>query len=176
MKFKLLNALLRLQNFLVGNNGDFPPAEELAPHLSAARDALAARMDALRASMPAEDGDNLLSLVYDERFNLRPQDHFPLPGDSAPRAEEKQSATLAWGMCCRFLLTAGAFYAFEQLRDGLYLFVAETKSVPNRTESGPGQCVGRPLVVCFFERRERVGDGVLVEPCAGAQAPLVPPP
>ena len=49
------------------------------------------------------------------------------------------NAAAAWGFYCRFLLEAGKFYSFDLLRPGLFLFVAETKSVPNRAPPAPSE-------------------------------------
>ena len=72
-----------------------------------------------------------------------------LPGGITPRPTQtngargpgpmEASAAAAWGFYCRFLLEAGKFYSFDLLRPGLFLFVAETKSVPNRAPPAPSE-------------------------------------
>ena len=51
------------------------------------------------------------------------------------------TANVAWGFYCRFLLEAGKFYSFDLLRPGLFLYVSETKSVPNRAPPAPSEAL-----------------------------------
>ena len=111
-------------------------------------------------------------MIFAERFNLRPQDVELLPhaGGAGPRLDPPDTPQVAWGFYCRFLLAKNCFYAFEGLRSNLFLFVAETKSVPNRAPPEAGECEGRPLVVAWYESLGEEADGaadgsVRVRPC-----------
>ena len=168
LKFKLLNALLKLKNFLLVNNGTFPAAAEIHPLLVEARRDLQRRLSLLREQGLDPRHGSLCNLAYNDRCNLRAEDtHLLPPPRAAERASDKTPAS-AWGFYCRFLLCKDCFYKFEGLRPDLYLYVAETKSVPNRVPPGPREACGRPLVVAWFEKH--AGDdeshhGVRVTPC-----------
>ena len=126
---------------------------------------MAAEMQRLRAA-----GDHaprhLRDWIYRVRFNLLPEDVALLPESRPPDAwEPPDTAATQWGMYCRFLFTPCTFYAFRRLRPGRFLYVSETKSVPNRAPPPPDECIGRPLVLAWFEAVEEVANGVHVTPC-----------
>ena len=110
--------------------------------------------------------------MYLERFNMRPGDWALMPAGRGGGAKEEQSAALAWGFYCRFLLAAGRFYSFDLLRPDLFLYVSEVKSVPNRAAPAAGDARGRPLVVAWYEKAADTAAGVHVSPVGWVQANL----
>ena len=119
-----------------------------------ARRDLQRRLSLLREQGLDPRHGSLSNLAYNDRFNLRAEDtHLLPPPRAAERASDKTPAS-AWGFYCRFLLCKDCFYKFEGLRPDLYLYVAETKSVPNRVPPGPREACGRPLVVAWFEKKK----------------------
>lgn len=164
LKFKMLNAILKLQNYLRMNNDTFPGADELLEHVEAVREE---RRVAL-ANLGTSDNPprHRLNWYYLHRFNLRPEDIDLLPELAARAQEPDRTAKTAWGFYCRFLLEKNKFYQFTTLRPELYLHVAETKSVPNRAPPGPDDCQGRPLVIVWYEYVANAGGGAHITPCS----------
>ena len=54
------------------------------------------------------------------------------------------------------------FYAFHDLKDGIYFFVGENKSLPGRDEKAEADAHGRSFGVAWFEKMDDAPDGVLV--------------
>ena len=54
------------------------------------------------------------------------------------------------------------FYAFQDLKGGLYFFLGESKSVPGRGEKAESEAIGRHFGQTWFEKVDDLPDGVLV--------------
>jgi hypothetical protein len=178
MKFKLLNALLKLYDDQQ-SMGSLPDMEDLVPHIT---NAAAAYRSAFNATAGQEGFQGRRSdAVYLCRFNLRACD-LELLKDAAVanRADTPQTAATAWGMYVRFLMTPGMVYKFMELTDNLYFFVAENKSFPNRDVPAPDKVVGRPLALCWLRRQacpdasSNLFGGEVLTPCDDADATTLP--
>ena len=62
----------------------------------------------------------------------------------------------------RWTFQKGKFYDFETLRPGMYLYIAENKSLAGREERAEGDAIGRPLTAAWFEEREETDEGCVV--------------
>ena len=163
LKFKSLNAFLKIGAFLRFNNGSFPPSSELVPHIRESRRELQAALERARAAHP-DHGRNHLNSVFAYRFNLRPEDYTLLNASAHAKLQDGHTtASEAWGYYIRFLFEKNKFYCFQTLGNRI-LYVAETKSVPNRAPPKPFDAIGRPLCVCWFKRVGDTGDGLHVTP------------
>ena len=63
---------------------------------------------------------------------------------------------------CRMVLAPMQFYAFQDLKDGLYFFLGESKSLPGRGEKAESEAIGRHFGLTWFEKVDDLPDGVLV--------------
>ena len=147
LSFHLLNAILKLKSHLDWFN-EFPDMADLLPYYEQVqtlrRRALEqARIDGVVAGLET-------SHIYQERFNLLPQDARLLRA-AAGKAEEHQTPDNAWSNYVRFLFVPGSFYQFHKLDGSEFLFVAENKSFPGRLHiPSEDEACGRDLSVAWF--------------------------
>ncbi len=153
IKFKLLNALLRLRTY-VTSYGSFPPFEDLRCHI----DALESFDTTLYQSI-RDGGQVAPSLVRDtpylERFNLRGEDLDLIHGGSVDDSDEDVSdvknVDVAWGNYVRFLLAPHNVYCLTALQRQTFFYVAENKSVAYRDAPKQGETIGRPISLIWLE-------------------------
>ena len=131
MKFKLLNALMRLKSY-IAFYGSLPPFESL--------ERIIANIDAGRraqcmaiAQDPNIDTRFKADWHYRERFNLRAVDvdllREPRVHDGGDDADAN-SIDVAWGNYVKKLFVPHAMYRFANTER--FLYVAENKSLPSR--------------------------------------------
>ena len=63
---------------------------------------------------------------------------------------------------CRMVLVPMQFYAFQDLKDGLYFFLSESNSLPGRGEKAESEAIDRHFGLTWFEKVDDLPDGVLV--------------
>eukprot|EP00959_Pyramimonas_sp_CCMP1952_P158157 3307386-Pyramimonas_sp.AAC.1 len=145
IKFKLLNAMLKLSQHLRDNGGQFPANAVLAPYMSDIRAGLREQVRQLCA-----DGvPRAVDRVHWDRFNLRVTDVDLLKSRTAAKpAIHSHTPDIAWSNYVRYLFEPNTFYSFANLRPGMYLFVAENKSFAGRDPRAAGEALGRALSVC----------------------------
>ena len=170
MKYKLLNAVLKITGYM-HTNGGLPPQDDLIPHMLDARAFMRNAYNRL-----VQDGVVAPGLrrdwVHRERFNLRPQDVDLMKAATGGRTHPSASAGPhgAWSQYLRFLLLPHTFYQFTLLSSTRFVFVAENKSFQGRDAPPEGEPLGRPLGVAWFEKVDSLADGILVKPCDAAEA------
>jgi hypothetical protein len=168
MKFKLLNAQLKLQNYL-NFFGGFPDISELMPLIQAVRADFRALYE--QATSTGNVAPRLRrDYVYSQRFNLRPTDIDLLKAAMGSAPQIQKTPKVSWGMYLRNLLIPHYFYFFSsltQVHSHRYVLVWEHKSFAGRLFPGEGAAVGRPLGVAFFEKIETLAQGILIAPCDG---------
>ena len=171
IKFKALNACLKLQNF-IHYNGGLPDAAELWPFVCEAKADIAAELRKVNLieDLPPRMRKNW---IYLERFNLRPGDvELVKQAQAHAQGAPKTSADVALGYYLRFLLRPNNFYQLSSLKDDLYFYVAENRSLPGRDAPAEGEAISRPLSVTFFQRVEHALGGTIVEPCDSQSSSL----
>jgi len=55
------------------------------------------------------------------------------------------------------------FFSFSELRPKKWFFVGETKIIPGRDARLPGEAVGRPVAITWFEQADEDANGVIVQ-------------
>ena len=180
MKFKLLNALLKLRWF---NNTyrQFPNFGRIDEEMGNVRRARAMEYQGLLNSFGAPK--TATKNMYLERFQLRAIDVCLIQdgdgGGHGAAAAEVSDARFAFSNYVRFLLDPGKMYRLTALNANRYVYVTENKSVA-RPGTKDGMVTGRPLNVVWYEpaavddfEDEDLGiDGVMLVPCSGAQDSL----
>ena len=178
MKFKLLNALLKLRHYRFTNRR-LPSFDELEVWFEELSQGRAARYRALVAAgqiHPRLVPDQL----YQERFRLRAVDVALMrqadddsDGDGAD--ESAQGVEISFANYVRFLFQPDHLYSFTSLADTKFVYIAENKSVAYRDKQKPDHVIGRPLTVVWYEQappdfeiEEHVGvNEIILHPCAG---------
>jgi len=169
IKFKMLNAFLKIHNYIAFHGG-LPEVHELVPHVRSIRQSLRDQYLALEAGGQVARGLRA-DWVYLDRFNLRPTDIDLVKAVAVLGApKEAKGPEMAWGRYIKFLLVPGSFYSFDTLDAERFFYTAENKSLPGRDMPGEGAAVGRPLSIVWYQREEEIAGGIRISPCAG---PLV---
>ena len=171
LKFKLLNAMLKLRAFITVNGG-LPDWADLQPHF-----------DAVRAGMvlqyrQAINDPNVrrarADWVYAARFNLRAVDVPLIRGRveaaPAPILPVQEKRRIQWGNYLRFLFFKQHLYRCSALREQRYFYVAENKSMAYKEHEEESLAQGRPISVIWYEpAAEDDGDAgpgeLVVLPC-----------
>ena len=184
LKFKLLNALLKLRHHRF-TYGRMPPWEELQEQIEFFSAGRAARYAALIANQ-THHPRALHDQPYQERFQLRAIDVALIRQvddasgghDGADDKPAAQTADVAFANYVRFLFRSNNLYKFNAIavREGRdrYVFVTENKSVA-RDAIKHGLVSGRPLNVIWYEpasesaeiAEELDADEQLLYPCSG---------
>ncbi len=155
MKFKLLNSLLKLRNY-VTTYESLPPLAELQEHIDVVDMGLAALYRNIR-----EAGDTSVRQIRDapflERFNLRGVD-VPLLHAADGSEDHDGDATnntleVSWGNYVRFLFDRHNVYCFTAMAGTPhYFYVAENKSVAYRDAPKQGAAIGRAISLIWLEK------------------------
>ena len=172
MKFKFLNASLKLQDYL-HRFGGLPSGTDLNEHVKVVRETLALQYRAALAD-PDIAPEELRCMQLRERFGMRGVD-VDILKQRVHRPAVPQTPAGVWSMYVRFLFEAHSFYRFTSLSNTRYLFIAENKSLPGREEVQPDEGVGRVLSIVWFRRADDEGscaDGIRVVPIAGDNGKL----
>ena len=171
MKFKMLNALLKIKRYLQDHGEQLPPSDALSPHIAAWSAGMRQQYEEL-----ARDGTIARGLrsdfLYRDRFNLSPADVEILKARVGTYESLPRTPQVAWGFYLRFLFQPNTFYRFEGLLPDRYVFVAESKSFPGRDQPLLGEAAGRPLSIAWFEAESTTLQGVLVSPVNGHDTAL----
>ena len=176
MKFKLLNAVLKLRHHFF-TQGGLPSHAELEPWLEHICEARRERYRAL-----LEDGALAPSFVNDhpfrERFNLRAIDASLIEGedhnedDAADKSNADRDVEMSFANYVRFLFQPQNLYCFTGLPGPTkYVFIIENKSIPYRDRSRPDQAVGRHLNVVWYE----AASGINIDEDLGAAEEFIKP-
>ena len=164
VRFRLLNALVKLHRYsqLVG----LPHHDDLYEIAEDIRSGQVVAYNAVAANAATAPRMRALQL-YAHRFNIGPdeidllKERVVAGGPTPPR-----TADIAWGQYARWLFVPGVMYKFAALST-TYFFVAANKSIANRDRRMEDDAIGRSLSVAFFEERDVVIDGVIVQPTKG---------
>ena len=100
--------------------------------------------------------------MYLNRFNIYLHDVALLRAPLPAAIVDKGGPEVRWANYCRSVLAPMCFYRFDALKDGLYFFVGEQKSLPGREARSDIDAIGRPLAIAWFEKCDDTIDGVLV--------------
>ena len=185
LKFKLLNAMLKLRHYRF-TNGAIPPFLDLETHIEEISRGRAVRYEALIAN------DNVhprmvRDMPYQERFNLRAIDvallrNAHVDGVNQEADESANAVDVAFSNYMRFLFEPHNLYAFTGIDAPYrkYVYITENKSVSYRDKSRPLHAIGRYLNVVWYEPvqediefPEEIGaDEEVLIPCAGDQVSL----
>ena len=160
MKFKMLNAIMKLESWM-RCFGDFPSDHEIAPYLAEQVSAMFAQLEALRRTgyiAPGLRND----FMYKARFNLSPNEVDLLKRNLGNKPQPAQTHFGAWAQYVRFLFRKNSFYCFTGLRDGparnRFVMVVENKSLPGRDQLRDEEASGRKMTVMWFELQDELGD------------------
>ena len=55
------------------------------------------------------------------------------------------------------------FFSFDGLHPKKFFFVGETKVIPGRDARAPGEAIGRPVALCWFEQIDEDANGIIVQ-------------
>ena len=183
LKFKLLNALLKIRFYRFTNFG-LPPHEEIEHQIEEIKKAHGARYRALVA-----DGDvhprMVCDMIYLSRFNLRAVDAALIREvDRAVAGKsEANAADVSFANYVRFLFLPHHMYKFSGVvahGPQKYLLVTENKSVAYREDSRPHLTIGRHISVCWYEEApdieidEELAPGEIFVIPAGGDTPCLP--
>ena len=161
MKLKSMNAWLKLGQYLRGHDA-LPADEELQPYLRNIRAGERLAMAGVRGDDAIAPGARRDSLYW-SRLNLSVSEAALLAADARDVAEpSRRTFEVAWSNYVRWTFVEGQFYGFETLRLGMYLYIAENKSLGGREGRAEGDAIGRPLTAAWFEEREQTAEGCLV--------------
>ena len=94
--------------------------------------------------------------MYLDRFNFSIHDT-PLLKGAAGASTVDSGREIRWANYCRSVLVRMRFYSLQALKGDLFLFVAESKSLPGRDPRTECEAIGRSLNVAWFESVESVG-------------------
>ena len=101
--------------------------------------------------------------LYWDRLNLSVSDAALLAADARDVATPSaRTFEVAWSNYVRWTFQKGQFYAFDTLRPGMFLYIAENKSLPGREGRAEGDAIGRPLTAAWFEECEETHEGSVV--------------
>ena len=149
--------MLRLHYHLHDGPG-IPPLEELLPHFRHVR---ASELLSWKETRTACSAWQTLSLMAAPRFNLTTHDAVLLK--AARHGHDVQTKHTAWAQYCKTLLVPMRFYAFVELHPIKYFFVGESKIIPGRDARMPGEAIGRPIALTWFEQCDDMGGDPLVK-------------
>jgi hypothetical protein len=153
LKFKALNAVMKVREYIQAF-GQIPEYADLREELMLLGQARAAQYKAMVAD-PSIHRSLRADWMYRERFNLRPVDMELIRAVDRPDAHKPSAADgprVAWGNYVRFLFEPLHLYMFSNLHPHRWLFIAENKSLPGRDAPKPGQVIGRPLSIVWYEK------------------------
>lgn len=152
VKFKLMNALLKLRSY-VREYSDLPAWVDIKAYV----ESIDAQMAALYNSMIADQGMRSSDTLYWERFNLRGTDLMLVraaPDDiNADHQANTANATadIAFGNYLRFLFKKHSIYRLARLGTASFFYVAENKSVAYRDAPQEGETIGRAISLVWLE-------------------------
>ena len=66
-------------------------------------------------------------------------------------------------VCYLQVLAPMRFFSFSSLRPNKVFFVGDTRIIPGRDARAPGETVGRPVVVSWFEEIDNDANGIIVQ-------------
>lgn len=173
IKLKLLNAILKLQEYL-HFFGSFPSHADLLPYLRDQRLAYHAEYkEIVRAGVVAKGMRS--DVIFQSRFNLNPAEAELVAEAEEKPPELKQTITTAWGSYVRFLFEPGHVYSFDALAPNQYFYVVENKSFAYRDMPCEDAAQGRTLSIAWFSEvgNTDLHGAMILEPCEGLVGDLI---
>jgi len=166
LSFKMLNAILKLHNYM-STNGGLPDYSELEPYMVDVRDGLYRQGVALQRDPSVAPGSTWQAL-YASRFNLRASDmELARQLDPNETANPDNTALTAFSNYLRFLFENDIFYALDQVDPSVFFLVIRAKAAPGRNPVLGQGARGRKLAVAWFRKLEDTDNGIQVTPMGG---------
>ena len=96
-------------------------------------------------------------------MNLNVSEAALLAADARDAANpSNRTFEVAWSNYVRWTFQKGQIYAFDTLRPGMFLYIAENKSLAGREGRAEGDAIGRLLTAAWFEQREEADEGCVI--------------
>ena len=164
LRMPLMNATLRLSQWLEAHMGEFPPHEDLSMHL--AQEAQHRRVALAEADTEEDIATGFREALVDlERYNLNIAD-LALFQDEPTLAEGpldlRSDIASSGSVYLRNTFAPNHFYHALLGDAATWVFVLENKTLAGREPRHATDAQTRPLVVCFFKQLDSAADELVV--------------
>ena len=151
LKFQMLNALLRLRNYIT-TFGELPSFDELQDHIETVYEYQTALYNTLRTE-GVLDREAVRAAPYRDRFNLGCNELLLVDAaDEEDAVADIRNVDVAWANYVRFLFEPHNVFCLTALPVQRFFYVAENKSVAYRDAPKYGEAIGRPISLIWLEK------------------------